>query len=112
AALAAVCDGTTVAVLAAAHDQLAYVLEVVAARVDDPLRAAALASAQRHESRSRTWARAGGVAGTADDPRPVAGPLPPQALGTPEEASALVADLLAVLADDYAALIARLEPQD
>lgn len=91
--------------LVVAEDSAGYMLEVLASRLTDPQRSAALARAATHRSRADAWARAAGLAGTPEDPRRVAYDLPDGITAT-EPDTALVGSAEAALTTDLVTLVA------
>lgn len=107
AAVPAGLGSAEVTALVQAEDALGLVWEVVAARSDDPARAAAATRAAEHRSRAEAWAVAGELAGTGLDPRRAAYDLPAQILDPatdPAQVTAVLGALEASLAQDYASL--------
>jgi len=97
------------AALVVAEDSTGYMLEVLASRLEDPRRSAALARAATHRARADAWARAAGVAGTAEDPRRVAYALP-DGVTADDPDTTLVAAAETSLTTDLVTLVALVPP--
>lgn len=93
-----------VAVLVLSEDNAGYAYEVAAPRLADGQRVAARARAAEHRARAEAWARLGGIAGTAQDPRRVAYAVPAALLVDIPDLSVL-AGLETTLATGYATLV-------
>jgi hypothetical protein len=91
--------------IVAAEDQAGYGYEVLAAKLDDPSRAAARAAAAVHRARAETWAQAWALDGTTSDPRRTTYALP-AGLDDPATALALAQSLEMGLTTTYASAVA------
>ncbi|MGP7960759.1 DUF4439 domain-containing protein [Sanguibacter sp. A247] len=96
--------------LVVAEDSAGYMLEVLASRLEDPRRAAALSRAAIHRERADDWARVAGVDATPEDPRRVAYALP-DGIATDEPRTARVAEAETALTADLVTLLAVVPPQ-
>jgi hypothetical protein len=67
---------STRAGVVSAEDQAGYGFEVIAAKLGDQYRSAAVAAAAQHRARAGRWAQVWGIDGTASDPRRASYALP------------------------------------
>lgn len=93
------------------EDEAGYAYEVLAARLADEQRAAALARAAVHRARGQAWAVALQVDGSAQDPRRVAYDLPEGLLADEPDLTG-VQQIELTLADSYTTLVGRAAPAE
>lgn len=98
-------DPSVLSAIVVAEDEAGYAFEVIAAKLSDAQRAAALDAAAGHRARAQEWAEAVGLDGTSSDPRRAAYALP-SGLDDPAVAVGLARTVQAGLATSYASLVA------
>ncbi|MFI2752732.1 DUF4439 domain-containing protein [Cellulomonas sp. P22] len=98
-------DPSALAALVVAEDEAGYAFEVIAAKLADAQRAAALDAAAGHRASAQGWAVAVGLDGTSADPRRAAYALP-SGLDDPAVAVGLARTVQTGLATSYASLVA------